>query len=252
LETLPRLSIEDLHAFHHQQYGPRQMIFVIVGPVNAQNAVKMIERHLGDWQNGQQPEVAALPEVEAPNDLRQISHTVPGKTQTDVILGTLGPSRFAADYQAANLANSILGQFGMMGRIGDVVREREGMAYYAYSRMEGGIGPGAWSVAAGVNPANVDRAIELCRGELQLMTSELVSVEDLEDNQSYFTGRLPLQLESSEGVAGTLLTMETYDLGLDYLLHYPEMIYAVTREDVLAAAQRYLHPDRLVISVAGP
>jgi zinc protease len=105
---------------------------------------------------------------------------------------------------------------------------------------------------AGVNPANVDLAIERIQDELRRLTSEPVSADDLADNQAYFTGRLPLQLESNEGVAASILNMELYGLGLDYLLHYRDMILRLTADDLLAAAQHYLDPDRLAIGVAGP
>jgi zinc protease len=140
----------------------------------------------------------------------------------------------------------------MMGRIGDVVREQMGLAYYAYSSLEGGQGPGAWSVNAGVNPQNVERAIEAIRAEIARLIAEPVTEEELADNQAYFTGILPLQLESNEGLAGTILNIETYDLGLDYLLTVRDHIRALTREDLLAAARHYWKPDALVISVAGP
>ncbi|MDX1991421.1 MAG: pitrilysin family protein [bacterium] len=252
VETLPTLTIDEMRAFHAQHYGPRDMIVVIVGAVRAQEAIALVEQLFGDWQNPNQPEQAALPTINPPNETQRIGVNIPGKTQADLVLGTLGPSRFAPDYQAANMANSILGQFGMMGRIGDVVREQGGMAYYAYSRLDGGLGPGAWSISAGVNPANIDRALELSINELRRLTTELVSDEDIEDNKSYFTGRLPLQLESNEGIASTLLSMETYQLGLDYLIRYPGLINSLTKEDLLAAAQRYLNPDALVVAIAGP
>ena len=70
----------------------------------------------------------------------------------------------AEDYLPAQLANSILGEFGMMGRIGKSVREEKGLAYYAYSRLGGGHGPEPWSVSAGVNPENVDLAISIRAG----------------------------------------------------------------------------------------
>ena len=60
----------------------------------------------------------------------------------------------------ARLANTVLGVFGMMGRLGDNVRERQGMAYYAYSQLAASRQNGMWLAVAGVNPANVDRAIE--------------------------------------------------------------------------------------------
>jgi len=74
-----------------------------------------------------------------------------------LLIGTIGPARKSPDYLAAALGNSILGQFGMMGRIGEVVREKAGLAYYAYSSLSSGIGPGSWVVAAGVAPQNLQK-----------------------------------------------------------------------------------------------
>jgi zinc protease len=177
---------------------------------------------------------------------------IPGKSQSDIVMGAAGPSRFAADYLAASVGNSVLGQFGMMGRIGEAVREKAGLAYYAHSSMSGGIGPGPWYVSAGVDPENVERAVELIRGELARFVREPVSAEELSDNQAQFIGSLPLSLESNAGVAAALVSLERYDLGLDYLRQYPDLIKAITPEEILDAARRYLDPDRLAIAVAGP
>jgi zinc protease len=252
LATVATLNADSLREFHRRHYGPRGMNIAIVGAVNAAEAVEAVRARFEDWHNPEQPAPPQLPPVERPAGARRGLRPIPGKTQSDIALGVVGPARAAEDYQAAVLANSILGQFGMMGRIGASVREELGLAYYAYSGLEGGLGPGAWSVMAGVNPANVDLAIERIQHELRRLISEPVSADDLADNQAYFTGRLPLQLESNEGVASSILSMELYGLGLDYLLHYRDMILRLTADDLLAAAQHYLDPDRLAIGVAGP
>ncbi len=252
LESLPTLTLDEVRDFHARVYGPRGMILVIVGAVDGLAAVETVRRHLGDWSNPAQPQPPDLPALAPLVEARRVHIPVPGKTQSDIVMGTLGPPRSAADFYAVRLANSVLGQFGMMGRIGDVVREREGLAYYAYSRVEGGYGPGPWNVVAGVNPANVERTVELCLAEIERITSEPVSAEDLDDNQAFFIGRMPLQLETNEGMAGTLHNIEAYGLGLDYLLRHGDIIRALTADDLLAAARKYLHPDRLVIASAGP
>jgi zinc protease len=176
---------------------------------------------------------------------------LPGKSQTDIMLGVIGPSRLAPDYQAASLANSVLGQFGMMGRIGEAVREKSGMAYYAYSRLEGGIGPGAWLVTMGVNPKNIERAIALSLDEVNRMLQAPIDAGELLDNQNYYVRRLPLQLESNEGLCGVILTMETYQLGLDYLLHYEDTIMRLKPEDLRAALHHYWNMDAYVLAIAG-
>lgn len=252
LETIPKLKVDDLKAFHQRTYGPRGMIVTIVGAVKSADAVKIVREKLGDWQNATQPPTPILPELPPIDETQRVAVNVPGKTQTDIVMGLPGPSRFAGDYRPATLANSILGQFGMMGRIGDEVREKQGLAYYAYSGIEGGHGPGPWSVSAGVNPSNVQKAVDSIIKELQRIIVEPVSDEDLADNKSYFTGHLPLQLESNEGIAASILNMEVYQLGLDNLLTFRDKINALTKEDLLAAAQKYLNPDAMVIAVAGP
>ena len=175
-----------------------------------------------------------------------------GKQQSDIVLGTVGPSRFENDYLAAVLANNILGRFGMYGRIGDSVRENAGLAYYSYSVLTGGLGPGPWQVIAGVNPVNIDKAIALIQDEIRKITSRRVSSSELLENQANFIGRLPMQLESNEGVAGALLSLERYDLGMDYYQRYPDLIASITRDEVFATAKRYLDADRVTIAIAGP
>jgi zinc protease len=251
-ESLPRLTLDELHAFHAQHYGANGMLIAIVGAVKAEDAVKMVADHLGDWQNPAQPAMPEVPAVPPLPEPRQIFKTVDGKTQSDIVIGWAGPSRLAPDFQAANLANNILGVFGMMGRLGKTVREDQGLAYYAYSTVRGGHGPTPWTAAAGVNPKNVQRAIESILQEIERLTSELVTEEELADSKANFTGSLPLALETNEGVAAAILNMETFKLGLDYLKHYAEQINAITREDVLKAAQRYLSPKAYALSVAGP
>jgi zinc protease len=179
-------------------------------------------------------------------------HRIPGKSQSDLVIGTNGPKRKDEDYMSASIGNSVLGQFGMMGRIGDSVREKAGLAYYAYSSLSAGAGPGSWEVSAGVNPKNVDKATGLIIDELKRFVQDGVTEDELADSKANFVGRLPLSLESNGGVAGALLNIERYDLGMDYYLRYAGLVNEVTRDGVLNAARKYINPDQLAIAVAGP
>jgi zinc protease len=251
-ETVQAISRDDLVEFHQKHYGPREMVVVVVGGVNPAEAVGKIALALEDWTNPQQPEPPVLPEVRRLEATKTRKTTISGKSQSDLVLGSVGPPRRSPDYLAASVGNNILGQFGMFGRIGSAVRERAGLAYYAYSSLGGGLGPGAWYVSAGVDPGKVEAAVELVSAEIARFTQEPVEEEELEDTKTHYIGRLPLSLESNGGVAGALLNLERYDLGLDYYRRYPELISAITREEVLKTAQTYLDSQRLGISVAGP
>ncbi len=251
-ESIASITREDMAAFHARQFGPRGMILAVVGSVQPDDAIELAREAFGDWRNDDQPPVMTVDAPETRSQRERQNVFVPGKTQSDISMGIVGPARRADDYLAAQLANSVLGEFGMMGRIGKSVREEKGLAYYAFSRLGGGHGPDAWTVSAGVNPENVDLAIASILNEIERLTSSPVSEEDLTDNQSYFIGRMPLRLESNEGIASHLHSMESFGLGLDYLLNYADMIRQNTREDLLAAAQRYLKVQDMVIAVAGP
>jgi zinc protease len=251
-KTVAGISRADLVRFHRQSFGPAGMVIAVVGAVDPKRAADAVRRAFGTWKK---PRQAVLPVVGDPRRLRKTTkrhHTIADKSQADIIIGTNGPRRVSPDYLAASLGNSILGQFGMMGRIGKAVREQSGLAYYAYSQLSSGLGPGAWTVSAGVNPANVDKAIGIIVDELGRFVKRGVSAQELSDSQANFIGRLPLSLESNAGVATALLSIERYGLGLDYYKRYAQRVKRISRAEVLEAARKYIDPDRLVIASAGP
>jgi zinc protease len=250
-ETVRAITRNNLINFHKKYYGPHGMTIAIVGAVEPQSAVDQVAGVLGSWKNPSQPEQLPLPALIPLKETTRRHVTIPGKMQTDIYMGAVGPLRKAPEYMAASLGNSVLGQFGMMGRIGDVVREQSGLAYYAYSSLSAGVGPGSWEVSAGVNTANVDKAISLIREEVRRFVVEGVSAEELADSQANFIGRLPLSLESNMGVANALINIERYDLGLDYYRRYEKLVRSVTPDQVAEAARKYLHPDKLAIATAG-
>lgn len=251
-ETVQAIKREDLAEFYQSHYGPRGMVIVIVGAVDPTAAVDAIKQALGDWENPHQAFMPEIPPATALLETIRKNHSIPGKSQVDLVMGGLAPDRYSPDYQTLRVGNNILGEFGMMGRIGQRVREESGLAYYAYSSLSISLGPGAWELIAGVNPKNLEQCIELMTDEVRKFVSEPVTEDELADSKSYFLGRMPLLLESNSGVAISLLNIEHFNLGLDYFLHYPELVQAVTAEEILQASRKYLDPDRLAIAVAGP
>ena len=250
-DTIRSITREDLAAFHAQHFGPRGMVISIVGSVNPERVLDSVTRFLGDWENPRQPVQPELPELKPLSSMITRQVNIPGKSEADIVMGVAGPRRNSPDFLAASLGNNILGQFGMMGRIGESVRERSGLAYHASSSLSGGIGPGPWLFIAGVDPKNLEKVIALMRQEITRFISEPVTSEELADSQANYIGRLPLSLESNAGVASALLNLERYSLGLDYYQRYPELIRAITSAEILETAQRYLHPDRMAIATAG-
>ena len=85
------------------------------------------------------------------------------KAQADIGYGFTTIVRSDPRYYAYTLMNNALGQYGIGGRLGDSIRERQGMAYYVFSSFDANVVEGPLIVRAGVNPANVDRAIGIDR-----------------------------------------------------------------------------------------
>jgi zinc protease len=250
--TVRAITREAVEKFHARRYGPKRMILTVAGGVQSGKAIHWIEHFFGDWRNPQQIARPPLPAAPRPASSVEKRVSLPGKSQADLVFGASGPARSAPDFLPAMLGNNILGVFGMYGRIGDAVREAEGLAYYSMSTITGGLGPGPWMVLAGVNPRNVPRAVELIRREITRFTQSKVTRGELSDSQASIVGRMPLQLESNEGVAGTLMNIELFNLGLDYYQRYPGLIRAVTADQILETARHYLNVDKMALAVAGP
>ena len=251
-ETVKKITRDDLVRFQREHFGPRGMVIAVVGAVRAEEAVRQVKRALGGWQVKGQKETRELPPLKMLKKTVSKHHRIAGKSQSDLVIGTNGPKRRDPEFMSASLGNNILGQFGMMGRIGEVVREKSGLAYYAYSSLSAGIGPGSWEVSAGVNPQNVKKASDLILEELQRFTQDGVTADELADSKANFIGRLPLSLESNGGVANALLNIERHSLGFDYYRRYADLVNEVTREDVLNSARKFINADKLAMAVAGP
>lgn len=250
-ETARAITRDDLADFHRAYFAPREMVITVVGGIRARDAHALVQRAFGDWQATRpaRQDMPPAPKIEGQHR-RHVS--MPGKAQSSLMLGYPGPSRHDPDWIKLTLMNSILGQFGMYGRLGESVRKDEGLVYYIGSRFEGGIGPGSWHIYAGVNPGSVDRVVEMALAEVRRIRDRKVRPQELRDNQSFFIGSLPLRMETNEGIASQIVSMARYDLGLDYLLRYPELVRSVTPADIQAVARKWLDPDNFVMATAGP
>lgn len=251
-ESVQAITPAIIRKFHQSHYHPQGMVVSVVGGVEADKAFTAVGKTLGKWSGQGKKKAIELPDLKPfKNEIRR-SIRLEGKQQSDLVVGVAGPSRYDPDYLSAALGNHILGRFGLMGRIGESVRDSAGLAYYAYSSVSGGIGPGPWQVIAGINPVNEERALDLIKSEIKRFVSERVTKEEIIESQANLIGRLPLQLESNEGVAGALAHVERYQLGLDYYQRYPSLIREITRDQILQTAHRFIDPECLAVAIAGP
>jgi zinc protease len=244
------LEPEALKAFHAEHYRPGAAIIAVVGDVDPARATDLVAAAFDAWTPGEAWRPPSFPEPSAVGG-RRARVAVPGKSQCDLVLGIPGIRRADPSYYAVMMANLFLGQLGMMGRIGQNVRERQGMAYYAFSDLRAGLLPGPWWVRAGVNPANVERALAAIVHEIRELQAFGPSPDELSDARTHLVGSLAVRLETTGGVAQVLADMELFGLGLDYLERYPAIICGVDRDAIVEAIRRF-PADAYTLAVAGP
>jgi zinc protease len=251
IETVQGITREDLATFH-RLYHPAATTIAIVGDVDPQAVIAELEKTFGGWEPQGIPPSQTMPEPPPIETVRRRDIAMAGKIQSDVIWAVHGLTRADPDYYAASVANMILGRIGLGGRLGDNVREQQGLAYYCGSNIDADLGAGPWAALAGVNPANVDRAIAAILHEIEQFCADGPTEDELKDAHDYMTGSLVLGLETNDGIAGTLLGIVRYNLGFDYIARYPDIIRAIDAEQLVAVARKYLSTERYVVVVAGP
>jgi zinc protease len=250
-ETVRALSREALVAFHARWVGPATTTVVVVGDIDREQVHGLAARVFGPWAapTPPAPVVAAAP---GPTARHLVVRPMPDKAQADLAYGFVGLSRLDPDYYAALVMNNALGQYALGGRLGDSIRERQGMAYYVFSSLDANLAPGPVMIRAGIAGANVERTIVSVDAELETVRGEGFTPREVAESKQYLVGSLPRQLETNAGIAGFLLTTEIFGLGADHDVRLPGLVDAVTADQVNAAARRLLDPARAAVVVAGP
>lgn len=251
VETIERVTREDLVTFHARRFAPGSLTLIIVGDVNASRAIDRVGAAFDGW-TAPNPLDLPVPPVPTITSRRETSLTMTGKSQTDVAYGFTTISRLDPRYYAYSVMNNILGQFGLGGRLAENIRERQGMAYYAFSAFDPSFGPGPLVIRAGVDPRNVARAIAAIDAEVGALGREGPTERELAETRQFLIGSVPRMLETNQSIATFLHSVEFFGLGLDFDRRLPALLDAVTMDEVRAAAAEVLVPERASLAVAGP
>ncbi len=243
----------ELVAFHARWFQPAAIAVAIVGDVIEAKAVELVGEAFAGM-TGTNPVAALRPVPDAPAVLSRRMATVSmmNKAQADVAYGFVGIRRSDPGYVAASVMNNALGQYAIGGRLGDSIRERQGMAYYVFSSLDAGLGPGPFMIRAGVSAENVGKTIASIDTELATVLRDGFTAKEIDESKRYLVGALPRQLETNAAIAAFLLNAEVFGLGLDYDARLPGLVQAVTLDAATEAARRLLDPARATIAVAGP
>ena len=245
------LTRNDLLGLHGARFRPSELTAVIVGDVDVSKAVDLAGRVFGGWRAAL-PTAIALPPVVPATGRRRVVVPMMNKSQADIAYGFATITRADPDYYVFWLMNNALGQYAIGGRLGDSIRERQGMAYYVSSVLDANLAAGPLVIRAGVSPANVDRATASIDEELTRLRREGLTAKELKESRQYMIGSMPRALETNAGIATFLQNAELFGLGLDYDLRLPELLGGVTLDAVQRVAHRWLDPATATVVIAGP
>ena len=252
IESIASVTVEDVRGFYEKFYGGRSLILSVVGDVEAARVGEQFEKLFSTFAGPEDVEVRV--EDPAPQEgTRRESVLLQDKANVDVMLGSAAPlRRDTEDYYAAVLANSALGESTLSSRLGLQVRDVEGLTYGISSRFRApGLAAGPWYVGVSVNPGNAERAIASALQVLRDYVENGIRPDELEDEKSSAIGSFKVSLSTNAGLASALWNAEFYSLGADYVDRFPNLIQAVTLEQVNAAIRKYFKPDHLTVVLAG-
>lgn len=252
LGTSENVNVFDSKAlkdFYQKYARPENLVITVVGNVNQDEVLEIIKKDFGGMEKGRMTK----PVIQAdapPSEVREKIDTKKDKAQTHILLGFQGPTLMDDDHYSIEVLNTILS--GMGGRLFLELRDKRSLAYTVTSFYTPGLEPGFLGVYIGTAPQKEEEAIQGMKEQLELLLREGVTDEEISRAQNYLVGNFEISLQQNSAQAAKITFDELYGIGWEEYNSYPEKIYAVTKEDVIEAAKKYIDLDKYTIAIVKP
>ena len=247
-QSLPRITQDDLRAFHRQYFVPNNMVLGIVGDISPDDAFAAAEKVFGAWPRG---DVPPWKPIDPPAQTRRLVIVdKPDAVQTEIRVGQIAIPRKHPDYLAFDVAIKILGGEGA-NRLHRVLRSERGLTYGAEADMEAFKQSGDFVAETNTKTETTAETLRLTVEEIAKLPRQRVYERELGDAQAYLAGSFPLTIETPNDIATSVINAVFYDLPIDEVATYRERVQAITPDDIQRVAREYIHPDRLAIVLVG-
>ena len=247
-DSVKALTRDDLIAHYQRYYVARNAVVAVVGALDRGAVEAIVAQLSGMLPEGQA--AAPLPNVAALQESKEIDIEFPS-SQTHVLMGQPGMRRGDADYFPLYVGNHVLGGSGLVSRISEEVREKRGLAYSAYSYFSPMRQAGPYTLGLQTRNDQKDEALTVLRDTLETFIDQGPTARELKASKQNITGGFPLRISSNGKIANNLAVIGFYKLPLDYLETFNSKVEAVTVEQIRAAFQKRIHPDRMVTVTVG-
>ena len=249
--SVKSITRDDVMAFQKAYFQPGRAIITIVGDTTPAKAKASIEKGLAAWTKaGDVPsfDYPKLPELQ-PAKIYLVDK--PGAAQSVVNIGLPGPPRNTPDYFALQVLNTILGgQF--QSRLNANIREQKGYSYGVNSGFSYGKGPGAFRAGGAIFSAKTDAALIEFMKELKGIVGEKpVTDEEIKTAKEALIQGLPQRFASVTAISNAITSLTVQGLPDDFYQTYAANVSAVTKDDLLRVAKRYIDLNHLAIVIVG-
>jgi zinc protease len=246
-DTTAKLTPEDVTNFYHQFYKMGSAVIAVAGDVTPDEIKAKLEQQFASLQGT----VPAQPVPPAPVVAPGLHPVLIDQNvaQATAVLGFGGVERSNPDYYKLQVMNHILGGGGLTSRLMQEVRSKKGLAYGVGSGFDAGKFPGSFRAILQTKNQSANEAIGEVLHQIRLMQEQPVTDDEIGGTKKYLVGSFPLKFDTLGKIDSFMLQVELYGLGLDYPERYPKLINDVTKDDVLASAKKYLHPDAAILVV---
>lgn len=247
-ESIQAMTLADLKAYYEKYYVAKNAVLAMVGDIDRKEAETLANTISKTIKTGEK--AAAIPEVKPLKEAKTVRVDFPS-SQSHVYIGQMGSKRGEKDYFTLYLGNHVFGGSGFTSRLLKEVRVKRGLSYSAYSYFMPQRELGPFLMGLQTKNEQVDEALQVSRDELKKFVNEGPDSKELEMSKKNITGGFPLRTASNADIASYISMIGFYGLPLDYLNRFPETINKITRDEVVDAFKRRVHPDKLLTIVVG-
>ncbi|TDO21543.1 M16 family metallopeptidase [Pedobacter duraquae] len=249
-QSINALTLADVKAEYTKYITPSRSYLTFVGDIKPEAAKAIAIKAFGDWKGT----VLTLPVVaKAANPVKTEIDVinVPNAVQSEITVTNLIDLPLSSpDYHAVLLANQILGG-GSDAKLFKTLREKRGFTYGAYSSTGAGRFQETFNANAAVRNEKVDSAVVEFLNEINVMRTQKVSTEDLQNAKNLYNGSFALGLENPARTAGFASNILINKLPKDFYRTYLQKINAVTPDDIQRVSQKYFGHDNTRIVIVG-
>jgi zinc protease len=247
VDTVTKLTPKVVKQFYGQYYCAANANLVIVGDIDLAHAKHLATKIDATLPVGQQAE--ALPALV---DQLPVSRAIVfPSTQSTLVFGKRGIAASNPDLQAIRLASDIVGG-GLESRLGQEVREKQGLVYHVYSQFIPMRLPGPYFVTMQTQAKQAPAADKATHAVLESVVQSGVTEAELAQAKQTARSAFYSRFLTNASIAGALASQMYYDLPDDYFQNYLDNLNAVTLSDVNRVIRSYMALDHASSILVGP